>query len=433
MAILKPNSTNYEHSWEPNLADLHHSMTYNADGEPVIRIDDTTVQHTSKNRRKVSNYELLYFNTFQYSKDTGIWDEQITGTASLTLDEYLGMIKMQVGSGKGDQAIQQSRRVIRYIPGKQNELSFSVIFTQPTLGIRRRLGLFDETGGFYFEDGGDGTYYCVIRRTTAAGVVETRIPREQWNVDKFDGTGPSGIVADPSAIQLVSFEYEWYGAGQVEINWIINNSKHPCHQFNYANLFDHSWTNTPFLPVRKEITNVTGVSGTHSMYVGSTSISTEGDTSPLGREIGISSPITGKSTGNTANVFVPILSIRLKSNRLRGVVVPTGFQAATLDNTTIFYRLVLNPTLTGPIWTSISDDSFVEYSSTSTASENGTILKTGYLSSYTQGQVLAFDSKTINQLGRYNMGTTSDILTIEVASTQANKSAFAAFNWIELR
>lgn len=433
MPNLNPNSTNYVHSFEPNTNDLTLAMDYNAGGQPIIRIDDTTVQHTATNRRKVSTQELLYFNTFQYGKDPSVWDESTNGTASLTFDQYLGMVKMEVGGAAGDEAIQQSRRVIRYIPGRQNEVLFSVIFTQPTLGVRRRIGLFNERNGFYFEDGGDGTYYCVIRRNTAEGVVEERVARADWNVDRFDGAGPSGVVADPTKIQMVAFEYNWYGAGQVEVSWIIGNNKLPIHQFSTANIRETTWANTPFLPVRKEITNVTGAAGTHAMYVGSTSVASEGSVGPLGRENNANSPITGKTTGNTANVFAPILSIRLKSDRLQGVVIPIDFQAATLDNTSIFYRLVQDAVLTGASWTSVSTDSYVEYDSAATAATNGTTLKTGYLSTTQQGQLQTFNRDVVTQLGRNNMGTVSQILTIEVASTQANKSGFASINWIEVR
>ena len=401
-------------------------------GQPVLRIDDTTVQHTSTNRRKVSPNELIYFNTYQYNTDPSIWDEDITGTGSITFDEYLGMVRLEVGSAAGDEVIQQSRRVIRYIPGRQNEVIFSVIFTEPTTGVRRRIGMFDETDGFYFEDGGDGTYYAVCRRNTASGPVEERVAREDWNVDKLDGDGPSGITADPNAIQMVVFEYEWYGAGQVEISWIINNNKYPIHQFDHANRVQHTWSSTAFLPVRKEITNVTGAAGTHQLVIGSSAISSEGSVGPLGRETNASSPITGISTG-TANVFVPVLSIRLKSTRLQGVVIPVDFQAATLDNTALFYRLVLDATLTGANWQSVGDDSFVEYDHDATAATNGTILKTGYLSVNQLGQLQFFNPKVTTQLGRNNMGTTSQTLTIEIATVNSNKDVFASMNWVEVR
>jgi hypothetical protein len=432
MPNLHINSTNYVHTYEPNTNDLTMAMDYNSAGHPVIRVDDTSVQHTATNRRKVSTNEMLYFNTFQYSKDVDIWDEDITGTAAITFDSILGMVDMSVGGTAGDQAVQQSRRVIRYVPGRQNELTFSVIFTEPTIGIRRRIGLFNEQSGFYFEDGGDGNYYCVIRRNTADGVAETRVAREDWNIDRFDGQGPSGITADPRNIQMVVFEYNWFGAGQVEVSWVVNNNKLPIHQFETANILSHTWTNTVFLPVRKEITNVIGAPGTHHMYIGSSSISAEGTVGPLGRESNINSPITGRSLG-AANTFSPVLSIKLKADRLAGVVIPIDFQAATLDNTTIFYRLVQNAVLTNASWQSVGVDSFVEYDAVATVATGGTILKTGFLGTYQQGQIVTFDPRTVTQLGRSSMGTVSDVLTVEIASTQANKSGFASLNWIELR
>ena len=432
MPNINPNSTNYFHSYEPNTNDLTMAMDYDPYGRPILRIDDTTKQHTSKNRVKISPFEILGFNTYQYNKDTDLWDEQLTGTASSVVDTYYGMIKMTVDGQAGDQVIRQTRRVIRYIPGRQNEVSMSVVFGQPELGIRRRFGVFDELNGAYFEDGGDGTYYCVIRRNTPTGVVETRVAREDWNVDRLDGTGPSGITASPLAIQLMVIEYEWYGAGQVEFKFVINNNAYAVHQFNHANIIAQLWSAPAFLPVRAEITNVSGAAGTHTFYTGSTSIMAEGEVGPLGVDSNAATPITGRALA-TANTFYPVLSIRLKSDRLNGVVLPNNFQAATLDNTTIFYRLVLNPVLTDPVWQSVNAEGYVEYDVSAKAQTNGRILNTGFLGTYQQGVVVPIAGKGTNQLGRNNLGTTSDILTIEIASTGANKAAFASINWVEVR
>lgn len=38
MGIQQPNSTNYQHPWEPNLSDLHTAMQYNTDGQPELRV-----------------------------------------------------------------------------------------------------------------------------------------------------------------------------------------------------------------------------------------------------------------------------------------------------------------------------------------------------------------------------------------------------------
>ena len=58
------------------------------------------------------------------------------------------------------------------------------------------------------------------RGATASNViisetVDTRIPQSQWNVDKCDGTGPSGYNIDLSRMQMFYMDYSWYGAGFV--------------------------------------------------------------------------------------------------------------------------------------------------------------------------------------------------------------------------
>ena len=49
----------------------------------------------------------------------------------------------------------------------------------------------------------------------ASKVVETRIPQSSWNVDKLDGTGPSGLTLDLTKMQMWFVDYAWYGAGTI--------------------------------------------------------------------------------------------------------------------------------------------------------------------------------------------------------------------------
>ena len=48
---------------------------------------------------------------------------------------------------------------------------------------------------------------------TITRTVDTRIPQSQWNIDKMDGTGPSGYKLDITKMQMVYIDYSWYGAG----------------------------------------------------------------------------------------------------------------------------------------------------------------------------------------------------------------------------
>lgn len=436
MGNLNKNSTRYVHSYEPNTNDLTMAMGYDAQGMPVLRVDSTDNQHTSKDRLRVSDYETVFFNTFQYNKETDVWDETTANGGASVHSPTISGIDMYVTNTLGSEVVRQTRQVMRYIPGRQSETSFAIRLTAPTAGIRRRFGMFTETDGFYFEDGGDGDYYCVIRSSTTGVVEERRVGRANWSGDKLDGNGPSGFTANPAAQQLVVFEYEWYGAGIVEFKFIIGDHPHTIHKFYHANILETVWCRTPFLPIRCEVTNTTGgqTSGNYHMYQGSNSVISDGNQGKIGIAENISSPIAGRALGNTTSVFYPVLSIRLSSDHLGSVVLPNSFQAATVDNTNIFFRLIKNGTLTNPVWTEhLPNVGFIDYDQSATAITGGTIVDSGYIAAGNQGLRIDLNPDARYQLGRGGMGTTSDTLTVAIVATAANKAGFAAISWTELR
>jgi len=428
----KNNSTNYVHPNEQNLWEVHKAMAYNPYGRPVLTVDDDTVQHTSTNRRKVSTKELIFFNTAQYDTTGAVWDQETTGGGTVTFDELEAATVLSVDNTPGSEAVIQTRKIIPYVPSRQNEMIIGVrLGSARAPGIRRRVGLFDEEHGIYFENNGD-EYYCVLRRQTLTGTEELRVERADWTIDKLDGLGPSGITADPLTQQVFVIEYEWHGSGQVEFSWLINNNKIPIHQFNTANVLDYPYMDTPFLPLRAECTNMSATDVGSELYVNSFAVSSESESVNVGAEKNAATPIIGR-TASAANTFYPILSVRLRDDRLHGVADLTDFQAATLDNTSIFYQIILNPVLTGASWVTAQPENFVEYDVSATSYTNGEVIKTGYLGAEQQGQLFRITRDTLNQLGRQNMGATSDIVTVAIATTGANKQVFASINWLEVR
>lgn len=55
----------------------------------------------------------------------------------------------------------------------------------------------------------DGSGYKIIRTE------ELRYPQSSFNLDKLDGTGPSGYILNLNTMQMVFIDYAWYGAGKV--------------------------------------------------------------------------------------------------------------------------------------------------------------------------------------------------------------------------
>ena len=390
---------------------------------------------TSKGIIKVSTPEIIFFNTFQYGTETDVWDTGTSNGGTAYFSSNLSGVTMQVTNQIGSEVIRQTRNVMRYIPGRSAELTFAIRFENPVVGIRRRIGLFNGTDGFYFEDNG-GDYACVLISSDDGVPYMERIPRNQWNGDKLDGSGLSGFTASADTQQIVTFEYEWYGGGQIVFKYIINGITIIIHTINTANRLKFPWCKTPFLPIRLELTNTTGVAGTHFMYQGSNSLTNQGFTDKLGIAQSLLTPLTGYHLA-LGRIFYPVISIRLKATNLQGIVLPTFFQGSTIDNTIIFYKLVRNATIVGGTWLDMSDpNSFVQYNMTSTTPiTDGIDLDAGIIAAGGGhvGARVALDKDTQYQIGRSNLGTISDTLTLAIAAYNSNKDVVASFTWIEQR
>ena len=290
------------------------------------------VETTSKNRLKISEQEIVLFSNALYSTDPEVWDRAVYNNATVTYDQLQGGTILTATSDVDSEAIVQSVRVMPYVPGRGVEVAFAIQYNDSRPGVRRRVGVFDEDNCMYFEQDETGEYYVVIRSNTTGAVVNTRVARDNWNGVKFDGTEPNGITADPDAIQMFVIEYDWYGAGQVRFNYIINGYKYTVHTFSHANILTTTYMRTPNLPVRFEIKNITGAIGPFELRKWGVSVIQEGNGGKnLGRPGDIINAIGGTSLGQ-GGTYRPVVAIRLKSTRLGGVVTPNLYQAVTTSN-----------------------------------------------------------------------------------------------------
>lgn len=392
--------------------------------------------YTSKGRLKVSNTETFFFNTFQYGKETDIWDESTANGGSGIYDASVNQIDMSVSEVSGSECVRQTKNVQRYVPSRNSNLAFAIKLEQPTSGIRRRFGLFEENDGIFFEDGGDGDYYCVIRSSVRGSVNEIKISRNNWNGDKLDGTGPSRIVANPEAQQLITIDYEWYGAGEIGFNYAIDGLPRRIHTFSTANSFIDPWCKTPFLPIRVEIKNISGgqANGRYHVYQGSNSLTSEGNSTNLGVAESIATSIVGSLVPR--DIFYPLISLRLKADSLKGVVFPRHFQIATTqNNVNLFYKIVRNADVSGAVWQDHPDtNSFVQYDISGTAYSNGQVVDNGFVLYGTSSAQTKLDDALNYQIGRSGMGAFSDIYTLAVAHSAAtDKNVIGALTWIEQR
>jgi hypothetical protein len=90
--------------------------------------------------------------------------------------------------------------------------------------------------------------YVVISETQ-----DTKYPQSSWNIDKCDGTGPSGYNIDLNKMQMFYIDYSWYGAGF--IRWGFRGPTGDiiyCHKVPNNNVNTEAYMRSGNLPARYE-------------------------------------------------------------------------------------------------------------------------------------------------------------------------------------
>lgn len=90
-------------------------------------------------------------------------------------------------------------------------------------------------------------------------VTDLIIPQREWNLDRCDGTGPSGYDIDVTKMQMIGIQFSWYGAGFID--WMLRGPGGDytfCHRLKGNNLNTEAYMRTGNLPVRYEVLNEGG-------------------------------------------------------------------------------------------------------------------------------------------------------------------------------
>ena len=108
-------------------------------------------------------------------------------------------------------------------------------------------------------------------------VFDKKTKQSNFNLDRLDGTGPSGYDIDIAKMQMIGIQYSWYGAGFIDFmlrgadgNFVF------AHRMRNSNVNTEAFMRSGNLPVRYEVTNE-GPSGKlkDAMDISQTTISLE--------------------------------------------------------------------------------------------------------------------------------------------------------------
>ncbi len=404
-----------------------------ADGNTVT-IGGTSVD--AFGRMRVSNPLTLFDSSHRYA-DNNLWVNSITGTAAATFSADEGLVNLTVGSANNDQIIRETTKVFAYQPGKSLLVMNTFVFGTAKTNLRQRCGYFGAANGMYFER--DGLNIYLVERSSVSGSpVNTRVAQADWNQDKLDGTGPSGITLDASKAQILYMDVEWLGLGTVRMGFVIDGVFVPAHNFHHANLITTTYITTASLPLRYEMTNTGATASASTLKQVCSTVISEGGYELRGAQLSAGTTITTPKTLTTAGTFYPVVSIRLKTTRLDAIVILTAISILGITNNANYkWEVVASGTTTGGTWVSAGTNSGVEYNITGTAFTVGTgrILATGFFQGSNQGSNsvdILKEALFTTQLERDPFTATAYELTLACTAASNGDQVLGSLDWEEI-
>ena len=272
------------------------------------------------------------FTTFNYypsamtsntTLDVDVWVPGETGGAqSYNTQNY---INMPISGSGVTYSLRTTKQPMIYQPGKSRLIYMTgVLMTTvpPTSGTASsHMGIFtvDNTSpvapnvpvitqGTYLKTNGINFYWeDILQGPTVNSVVQS-----SWNIDTFNGSGPSGktltVSANANKNLLIVIDQEWLGVGRIRCGFIIDGVIYYAHQFLH-NGMDIQYTNTPRLNLSYLIT---GNSANTMRQMCSTNIS-EGGYFSTGRLNSVNTPLGSFVALNNTNNFV-LLAMKIQSS-----------------------------------------------------------------------------------------------------------------------
>jgi hypothetical protein len=369
---------------------------------------------------------------------------------------------MSANGGTGT-FISQSRKYCTYQPGKSILFLGSGIIGPTGISsgnYTNRLGYFNDENGLFFEHGYSGgvpgttgTMSVVLRNTPAGttAAINTFIPQSNWNIDKLDGSGNSGITLDFTKAQLFVIDFEWLSVGRIRYGFYIYGKIFYCHQITNVNGLTAPYMITPNLPIRYEVRN-NGSTGNVSLTQICSSVITEGGYNPIGKPFSINNGTIPVTLSDTTEIL--LLAIRGNMTNSSNInnrynhenILPTNLNILAASSTNIVYyiRLYLAPNIanTGSDWTwsNVNSNSITQYivntgsNITNFTTTNSILVGSGYLSN---NSIISFGSlsdifSNLIQITS-NITNQSDIITISALKLSGGTTtAYASLDWTEI-
>ena len=403
-------------------------------GNQISGANPTGMAIDAFGRQRMSQPFTLFDSFHRYQDNGRITTATSAAGATVSHNANESAIICTINTASGSYIKRESSRVFAYQPGKSLQIFETFVMASPKTGLRQRYGFFGEQNGIFLEQDNENIYF-VKRSYSTGSVVDTKIAKADWNVDKLDGTGPSLKILDLTKAQILFIDIEWLGVGSVRMGFVIDGEFVHCHSFHHSNIITSTYMTTACLPIRAEIENTSNTNSQSTLKIICATVISEGGYELRGKQRSVSHPITTPYTLTTAGTYYPVVAIRLKSNRLDAVVLPKNVHVLGTSNVGRYsYKLVAGADITGGTWVSASDDSNIEYNISGTSMSGGNSLIQGYTTVSNQSApAISLDGSPFRyQLERNSFTSTAYTFVLAIAGGANSDTVLGSIDWEEI-
>lgn len=388
-------------------------------------------------RLRVSNPETLYSAQMTYDLQP-LLVQAVTSSANAVIgwSQTEHWASMSFNSAAANEwCALQTYDWLRYQPGKSQMalITFNMSGTQVGADKFVRYGDFSGSNSIGLET--SGSFVNMALRSTTSHGVEI-VSQSQWNLDKLDGSGSSGLTLDLMKSHIFFVDFQALYVGRVRTGLDIDGMLIYTHEFTHANIDVVPYIANANLPIcvgmRSTEANVTA-----GMYSICNAVVSEGGLDPTGYTFTADGSVTAASGARTHMLSIrPKTTFKGQTNRTK--IVLESLDVLVTGNSPIHWELCIGDTLTGAAWTDASTNySAVEYDTTATTGASPTIVvDCGYVAATaaTKGTIRSSTSaKYPLTLDAYGNNRSLGTLTLLVTGLGGTSACRASLVWREIR
>jgi hypothetical protein len=346
-----------------------------------VRVLSDDSSKTAFGEALVGQLHAVFHGSFEYTVDNTTQNtNEVTGSGRVVQSSAMGIVG--TSNTTGSTALFQSKQHAKYHPGLGGVSRFTAMFNEPVAGTEQYIGILGGTGinGATFDNGYsvgyDGTDFGFHRFQNG---VKFTTKLNQFNLDRLDGDGPSGMTLNPQNLNIYFIQFQYLGAGPINVCIEDENTGEvlPVHRDQYANRHKTPSVHNPNFHHTMWVNNIDTTSDIE-LASASYAYFIEGKTEYT--ELHQPQFVTGIKEKTSVTTEVALVTIRNKAayvgktNFIDIIIQGLGSSVeASSANNLSSVRLIRNVTLGGsPSWSDINTtDSVVEIDTSGTTVSGG--------------------------------------------------------------